>query len=37
MIFISEEGAEAHCQVGGKHISNERIFNWVENAVLAHK
>lgn len=37
MMFTSEEGAEAHCQVGAKHISNERIFNWIENVVLAHK
>lgn len=30
MMFTSEEGAGAHCQVGGKLISNERIFNWIE-------
>lgn len=37
MMFTSEEGAGAHCQVGAKHISNEHIFNWIENVVLAHK
>jgi len=31
---IKEEGAEEHCQMGAIMISNERILNWLENALL---
>jgi pimeloyl-ACP methyl ester carboxylesterase len=30
MLFTSEEGAGLHCQVGAGMISNERIFNWLD-------
>lgn len=31
--FKLEEGAGLHCQVGGKLISNESIFNWIEDTL----
>lgn len=34
MLFTREEGAAAHCQIGAKLISNERIFNWIKNTIL---
>jgi pimeloyl-ACP methyl ester carboxylesterase len=31
MIFTTEEGAGEHCQVGAYSLSNEQIFNWLDN------
>lgn len=36
MMFKAEEGAGAHCQVGGKLISNQRIFNWIQKIIIAN-
>jgi alpha-beta hydrolase superfamily lysophospholipase len=33
MLFTAEEGAGEHCQVGAYMISNERIFNWLEETL----
>ncbi|MBU0686230.1 MAG: alpha/beta fold hydrolase [Candidatus Margulisbacteria bacterium] len=30
MEFTKEEGAEEHCQMGAAFISNERIYNWLD-------
>ena len=30
ILFSSEYGAGAHCQVGAKLIGNESIFTWIE-------
>ena len=34
MLFTKAEGAEEHCQMGAVMISNERILNWLENALM---
>jgi len=31
LLFTREEGAEEHCQIGASMISNERIYNWLDN------
>lgn len=31
ILFTSAEGAGEHCQVGASAISNERLFNWLDN------
>ena len=31
MLFRSEEGAGAHCQIGAYALSGERIFSWLED------
>jgi len=33
MVFTAEEGAGEHCQIGAYMISNERIFNWLEETL----
>ena len=33
MLFTEKEGAEEHCQMGAMMISNERILNWLEDAL----
>lgn len=33
LLFTSEEAAELHVQTGSLGISDERIFNWIENVV----
>ena len=30
ILFISEEGAEEHCQCGAAALSNQRIFDWLD-------
>lgn len=34
MLFTKEEGAEEHCQMGAVMISDERILNWLETALM---
>ncbi len=31
MLFLNKDGAGRHCQQGAKCLSNERIFNWIED------
>ncbi|MDM7934818.1 MAG: hypothetical protein QUS08_05440 [Methanothrix sp.] len=31
--FASDEGAGLHCQMGAIMISNERIFNWLDDVM----
>lgn len=33
MLFTSKEGAGEHCQVGAYALSNERIFNWLDQQI----
>lgn len=33
MLFTKQEGAEEHCQFGALRISNERILNWLDDAM----
>jgi len=33
LIFSREEAAQAHCQMGATAISNEMIFNWLDNVM----
>jgi hypothetical protein len=33
MLFTNKEGAGAHCQIGAACLSNERIFNWLDDQV----
>ena len=30
ILFTQEEGAEEHCQSGASALSNQRIFDWVD-------
>jgi len=30
ILFTREEGAQSHCQQGGTAISNEKVFNWLD-------
>ena len=30
ILFTSEEGAEEHCQCGASSLSNQRIFDWLD-------
>jgi hypothetical protein len=30
ILFTVEEGAEEHCQCGASSLSNQRIFNWLD-------
>ena len=30
ILFTSEEGAEEHCQCGASALSNQRIFDWLD-------
>ncbi|HXT85180.1 MAG TPA: hypothetical protein VN704_12770 [Verrucomicrobiae bacterium] len=30
IIFTTEEGAEEHCQSGAPAITNQRIFDWLD-------
>lgn len=31
LLFTTEEGAGEHCQIGALMLSNERLFNWLED------
>jgi hypothetical protein len=33
ILFTSEEGAEEHCQSGAPAISNQRIFDWLDETL----
>lgn len=35
VIFTAEEGAEEHCQVGANLLVNQRIFDWLNETLLA--
>lgn len=37
MLFTKDEGAEEHCQIGSRVISNERILDWLDDAMRAIK
>ncbi len=37
MLFTKAEGAEEHCQMGAVMISNERILDWLETALMKKK
>ena len=30
ILFTEEEGAEEHCQTGSLSLSNQRIFDWLD-------
>jgi pimeloyl-ACP methyl ester carboxylesterase len=34
ILFTAEEGAEEHCQCGAPAISNQRIFDWLDETLL---
>jgi hypothetical protein len=36
VLFTAEEGAEDHCQLAALSLSNQRIFDWLDEA-LKHK
>ena len=36
MVFTAAEGAGDHCQVGAPRRSVERVFNWLEKALMVH-
>jgi dienelactone hydrolase len=31
IVFTTEEGAEEHCQSGASALSNQRIFDWLDD------
>jgi hypothetical protein len=33
ILFTEEEGAEEHCQCGALALSNQRIFDWLDDIV----
>ena len=33
ILFTVEEGAEEHCQCGAPSLSNQRIFDWVDETL----
>jgi hypothetical protein len=33
ILFTSEEGAEEHCQCGAPALSNQRIFDWLDETL----
>jgi hypothetical protein len=33
LLFTAEDAAEEHCQTGAPAISNEKIFDWLDNSV----
>lgn len=33
LVFTRKETAQAHCQMGAARISNEKIFNWLDNVM----
>jgi pimeloyl-ACP methyl ester carboxylesterase len=37
ILFTAEEGAEEHCQCGAPAISNQRIFDWLDEILLVNK
>ena len=37
ILFTVEEGAEEHCQCGAPAISNQRIFDWLDEILLVNK
>lgn len=34
VLFTAEEGAEDHCQVAALSLSNQRIFDWLDDVIL---
>jgi alpha-beta hydrolase superfamily lysophospholipase len=34
ILFTAEEGAEEHCQIGAPALSNQRIFDWLDDTFL---
>ena len=34
ILFTAEEGAEEHCQCGAPALSNQRIFDWLDDTFL---
>ena len=34
VLFTKEEGAEDHCQVAALSLSNQRIFDWLDDVIL---
>ena len=36
-ILFKEEGAEEHCQCGALALSNQRIFDWLDDIVWNDK
>lgn len=36
LVFAATEGAQAHCQMGATAISNERIYNWLDDIFNWH-
>jgi pimeloyl-ACP methyl ester carboxylesterase len=37
ILFTQDEGAEEHCQSGAAALSNQRIFDWVDEVFEPHK
>ncbi|OJU82474.1 MAG: hypothetical protein BGO10_10025 [Chlamydia sp. 32-24] len=33
LFFTTQEGAGEHCQIGASQLSNEKIFNWIEENI----
>jgi hypothetical protein len=33
ILFTVEEGAEEHCQCGASSLSNQRIFDWIDETL----
>jgi hypothetical protein len=33
ILFTAEEGAEEHCQCGASALSNQRIFDWLDETM----
>jgi hypothetical protein len=34
ILFTAEEGAEEHCQIGALALSNQRIFDWLDDTIM---
>ncbi len=34
VLFTTEEGAEEHCQCGAPALSNQRIFDWLDDTIM---
>jgi pimeloyl-ACP methyl ester carboxylesterase len=34
ILFTEQEGAEEHCQTGASALSNQRIFDWLDDTIL---
>jgi catechol 2,3-dioxygenase-like lactoylglutathione lyase family enzyme len=37
VVFTREEAAQAHCQLGASSLSNEKIFNWLDEMLKPEK